>query len=54
MSRLSPETVPVAQLPAGSHDLPDVTVWFAPSADSVAGDGVVGVPDDGVGRCLSR
>lgn len=32
---MSPVTVPVAQSPAGSQDLADVTVWFAPSADSV-------------------
>ena len=35
VSRLIPVTVPVAQLPAGSQDLPDVMTWLAPSADTV-------------------
>ena len=53
VSRLIPVTVPVAQLPAGSQDLADVTVWFAPSADSVIGGGVVGGPGStGAGSTL--
>ena len=36
MSTLIPVTEPVAQFPAGSQDLPEVMVWFAPSADTLS------------------
>src|SRR5437763_10904626 len=45
---------PVAQLPAGSHDGLEVASWLAPSALTVVGGGVVGVPEDGGGSVADQ
>jgi hypothetical protein len=46
--------VPVAHLPAGSHDSPLVYTTASPSVSAVSGDGVVGVPDDGAGSVATH